>query len=50
MFTLVLAANLFSDAVRDAFDPRKIFVAAPEGGGQSDLAETSAAPQGEISR
>jgi peptide/nickel transport system permease protein len=22
MFTLVLAANLFSDAVRDAFDPR----------------------------
>jgi peptide/nickel transport system permease protein len=23
MFTLVLAANLFSDAVRDAFDPRQ---------------------------
>ena len=22
MFTLVLSANLFSDAVRDAFDPR----------------------------
>jgi len=22
MFTLVLAANLFADAVRDAFDPR----------------------------
>jgi peptide/nickel transport system permease protein len=22
MFTLVLAANLFSDVVRDAFDPR----------------------------
>jgi peptide/nickel transport system permease protein len=22
MFALVLAANLFSDAVRDAFDPR----------------------------
>jgi peptide/nickel transport system permease protein len=22
MFTLVLAANLFSDMVRDAFDPR----------------------------
>jgi ABC-type dipeptide/oligopeptide/nickel transport system permease subunit len=22
MFVLVLAANLFSDAVRDAFDPR----------------------------
>jgi peptide/nickel transport system permease protein len=22
MFSLVLAANLFSDAVRDAFDPR----------------------------
>ena len=24
MFTLVLAANLFSDAVRDAFDPRLV--------------------------
>ena len=24
MFTLVLAANLFSDAVRDAFDPKVI--------------------------
>jgi peptide/nickel transport system permease protein len=23
MFTLVLAANLFADAVRDAFDPRR---------------------------
>ena len=24
MFTLVLAANLFADAVRDAFDPRLV--------------------------
>jgi len=24
MFTLVLAANLFADVVRDAFDPRSI--------------------------
>jgi peptide/nickel transport system permease protein len=23
MFTLVLAANLFADTVRDAFDPRR---------------------------
>jgi peptide/nickel transport system permease protein len=23
MFTLVLAANLFADSVRDAFDPRQ---------------------------
>jgi peptide/nickel transport system permease protein len=23
MFTLVLAANLFADVVRDAFDPRR---------------------------
>ncbi len=35
MFALVLAANLFADAVRDAFDPRTVFAAretAPEVG------------------
>ena len=34
MFALVLAANLFADTVRDAFDPRTVFAsreAAPEG-------------------
>ena len=34
MFALVLAANLFADAVRDAFDPRTVFaakLALPEG-------------------
>jgi peptide/nickel transport system permease protein len=29
MFVLVLAANLFADAVRDAFDPRVRVGAAP---------------------
>ena len=34
MFALVLAANLFADAVRDAFDPRTVFASretVPEG-------------------
>ncbi|MET0216830.1 MAG: hypothetical protein ABW205_02750, partial [Burkholderiales bacterium] len=35
MFLLVLAANLFADAVRDAFDPR-VRVSAPATGGEED--------------
>ncbi len=45
MFTLVLSANLFSDAVQDAFNPRNRIATGDSGGFLKDHADTKAAKE-----